>query len=112
MRDPQGYNGSTIVDYDTFMGIKNKKDPNPLHTACVLQDKLKEDLKEVEQPTLRHKGELENRLRSAECALQRITKLGRVCANFEHCTHESCADSCGACLEALQYFDDIREGRI
>lgn len=31
-----------------------------------------------------------------------IRKLGRVCEDFEICNHNSCADSCGACLIAME----------
>ena len=34
-------------------------------------------------------------------ALEKITKLGRVCQDFDQCKHKACEDSCGACLIAL-----------
>lgn len=34
-------------------------------------------------------------------ALSFISKMGRVCPDFETCHHPACSDSCGACLTAI-----------
>jgi hypothetical protein len=39
-------------------------------------------------------------------ALEKISELGSVCDNFEICAHESCRDSAGAVLIALEALKD------
>jgi hypothetical protein len=47
-------------------------------------------------------GQLAARADKYEKALRAITKLGRVCPEFDLCAHQACADSCGAVLLALE----------
>lgn len=49
-----------------------------------------------------YRVELEAENEHLRAALDEITKLGRVCKGFELCQHESCGDSAGAVLIALE----------
>ena len=52
-------------------------------------------------------------LTEAEAVLNKIAnEMGRVCDEFELCSHPACQDSCGAVLAALNYFRKYPEGRI
>lgn len=43
-------------------------------------------------------------------ALEKITKFGAVCPDFEFCVHPWCRDSCGAVLTALDALRSPSEG--
>lgn len=42
-------------------------------------------------------------------ALVDISKMGRVCEEFEVCDHIACEDSAAACLTALDALSEIKE---
>jgi hypothetical protein len=68
----------------------NKPDVRP--TVASLRQQLAEKNAEIE------------RLRAA---LLSISEMGRVCPEFEVCTHPWCSDSCGAVLVALEALNPI-----
>jgi hypothetical protein len=50
------------------------------------------------------------RLKAYREALTRISNMGRVCPEFEICSHPACSDSCGAVLVALEALKAPHDG--
>lgn len=51
--------------------------------------------------------ELVSENKQMRAALDTITTMGKVCPDFELCTHDVCADSAGACLVAMNTLTDL-----
>lgn len=98
--------GTSPLDFETLRQRTSLLQKAINDIVLLVADMLNQEQKDVCLPPDSHGALLVRRQRRFELALQRITKMGRVCPEFELCSHPWCSDSCGAVLTALAALDD------